>query len=121
MKARCFSGGHDDLHRDTELQGSEADTTQGEELDRLIQCVKAKEITKDLSVDTSSIPLENLLRQGNQLARVRGQKWGIVKTALNNPLNTLKYSNVLRGHIVQKVIHIYLGTKALLKKECEEL
>ena len=82
---------------------------------------KAKGIIKDLSVDTSSIPLENLLRQGNQLARVRGQKWGIVKTALNNPLNTLKYSNVLRGHIVQKVIHVYLGTKVLLKKECEEL
>lgn len=101
-------------------RGGEADTVQGEELDRRVQPLEGKG-DQERSICGYPQPLEDLLRDSRETgdASVRGRN-GDCQTALNHPFDTLKYSNVFRGHTVQKIIHRFLATKGLLQKGWQE-
>ena len=71
-----------------------------------LQFVKQKESGK-IHLQIPAAPGGPAEEEGNQNM---GQKLRIVKTALNNLLKPLKYSNVFSGHRVENIIHVSLGT-----------
>lgn len=94
----------DDLRGDTEIQGAGgAGIIQGEELDGLAQPVEGKG-NKERSICRYQPPLEDVLRTGAKAEHEAGL--GNCQTALNNPVNTLKHSNVFRGHSRKHYRHI---------------